>query len=216
MLAVGNGLPEVLSTILCIGAHSDDIEIGCGGTLLKLLGANPDLTVHWVVLSAVDDRVGEAESSAERFLASAAKREIEVESFRERYFPHLPELKEFFDALGARVRPDLVFTHHRDDAHQDHRVVAELTWNTFRDHMILEYEIPKYDGDLGRPNVFVGLDEALARAKTKAVLDGFPSQADRHWFTPETFLGLLRLRGVEARAPGGYAEGFYAHKLLLA
>jgi LmbE family N-acetylglucosaminyl deacetylase len=215
VLLLGDGLPRAVSSLLCLGAHSDDIEIGCGGTVLKLLSANPEMSVHWVVLSADGARAAEARSSADRFLAGAAAVRIEVETFRERYFPYQPDLKEFFDDLGTRDRPDLVFTHHRDDAHQDHRVVADLTWNTFRDHLILEYEIPKYDGDLGRPNVFVGLDESIARRKIQAVLDGFPSQADRYWFTAETFLGLLRLRGVEARSPVGYAEGFHARKLVL-
>jgi LmbE family N-acetylglucosaminyl deacetylase len=215
-LVVGDGLSSAVSSVLCLGAHSDDIEIGCGGTVLKLVEANPDLDVHWVVLSAEGPRADEARASAERFLAGAAKVEVEVLAFRERYFPHLAELKEFFDDLGSRVRADIVLTHHAGDAHQDHRTVAALTWNTFRDHLILEYEIPKYDGDLGRPNVFVGLDQATANRKTRAILEGFPSQADRHWFTEETFLALLRLRGVEARAAGGYAEGFHARKLILA
>jgi LmbE family N-acetylglucosaminyl deacetylase len=183
--------------------------------VLKLVEANPGITVHWVVLSADDHRADEARASAERFLGGAMNQEVEVASFRERYFPHLPELKEFFDALGGRSRPDLVLTHHGGDAHQDHRAVAELTWNTFRDHLILEYEIPKYDGDLARPNVFVQLDEDLAHRKVRAVLEGFPSQAGHFWFTEETFLALLRLRGVEARSPGGYAEGFHARKLVL-
>ena len=211
----GSGLSAAVSTVLYIGAHSDDIEIGCGGTVLKLTAVDPELRVHWVVLSADGNRAEEALASAERFLASAPNHEVQVASFRERYFPHLPELKEYFDALGARVQPDLVFTHYGHDAHQDHRAVADLTWNTFRDHLILEYEIPKYDGDLSRPNVFVRLEDDLARRKVRAVLDGFPSQADRFWFNEETFLGLMRLRGVEARSPSGFAEGFHARKLLL-
>ena len=201
--------------MLCIGAHSDDIEIGCGGTVLKLAAADPELRVHWLVLSADGNRAEEALASAERFLSRARNHQVEVSSFRERFFPHLPELKEFFDALGARVQPDLILTHHRDDAHQDHRAVADLTWNTFRDHLILEYEIPKNGGDLGRPNVFVRLDDDLARRKVQAVLEGFPSQTDRFWFKEETFLGLMRLRGVEARSSSGFAEGFHARKLLL-
>ena len=216
MLVVGDGLFPSVSTVLCVGAHSDDIEIGCGGTVMKLLAANPELNVHWVVLSAQGTRADEARGSAERFVAGAARSIVEIESFRERYFPHLPELKEFFDSLGSRVSPDLVLTHHSEDAHQDHRVVADLTWNTFRDQLILEYEIPKYDGDLGRPNVFVTLDEQTAHAKTRAILEGFPSQKSRYWFTEETFLALMRLRGIESRAEGGYAEGFHARKLILA
>lgn len=215
MLVVGDGLPEAISSILCVGAHSDDIEIGCGATILKLLAVNPGLTVHWLVLSAIGERATEARASAERFLAGAANQTVEVESFRERYFPHLPEVKEYFDALAERMQPDLILTHHLEDAHQDHRMVAELTSNTYRDHLILGYEIPKYDGDLGRPNVFVTLDESLARRKVRAVVEGFPSQAARDWFTQETFLGLLRLRGVEARSPGGYAEAFHVRKLVL-
>ncbi len=216
VLVVGCGLARAVSSVLCIGAHSDDIEIGCGGTLLKILAEDPGISVHWIVLSAVDERAEEARASAERFLLGTASHTVEVESFRERYFPHLPEVKEYFDALAGRVQPDLVLTHHREDAHQDHRVVAELTWNTYRDQLILEYEIPKYDGDLGRPNVFVTLDEQQARRKARAVIEGFPSQAFRDWFTEETLLGLLRLRGVESRSPGGYAEAFYGRKLIVA
>ncbi len=215
MLALGNGLAAV-SSILCLGAHSDDIEIGCGGTVLRLVAANPDLEVRWVVLSAEGQRADEARASAERFLEGCSKREVEVGSFRERYFPHVPELKEFFDALGARVRPDLILTHHGGDAHQDHRTVSELTWNTFRDHAILEYEIPKYDGDLGRPNAFVTLDRDTARRKVRSILEAFSSQATKDWFSEDTFLALLRLRGVESRSPSGYAEAFHARKLLLA
>jgi LmbE family N-acetylglucosaminyl deacetylase len=215
LIVVGDGLSRGISSILCVGAHSDDIEIGCGGTILKLVGANPDLKVHWAVLSAEGDRAEEARTSAERFLDQAPNHEVEVASFRERYFPYQSQLKEFFDDLGTRVHPNLVLTHHGGDAHQDHRVVAELTWNTFRDHLILEYEIPKYDGDLGRPNVFVELDEDLAGRKVQAILHGFPSQAEHFWFSEETFMGLLRLRGVEARSASGLAEGFYARKLVL-
>jgi LmbE family N-acetylglucosaminyl deacetylase len=215
VIVVGDGLPQGISSILCVGAHSDDIEIGCGGTVLKLVAANPNVAVHWLVLSADGDRADEARASAERFIGGAPNREVEVASFRERYFPHLSELKEFFDTLGDRIHPDLILTHHGGDAHQDHRAVAELTWNTFRDHLILEYEIPKYDGDLGRPNVFVLLEEELARRKVQAVLEGFPSQAGHYWFREETFLGLLRLRGVEARSASGFAEGFHARKLVL-
>lgn len=215
VFVVGDGLFRDVSSVLCLGAHSDDIEIGCGGTVLKLAAGNPGLAVHWVVLSAEEDRADEARASAARFLGATMNQQVEVASFRERYFPYLPELKEFFDALGRRAQPDLVLTHHGGDVHQDHRAVAELTWNTFRDHLILEYEIPKYDGDLGRPNVFVQLDEDLARRKVRAVLEGFPSQADHFWFTEETFLGLLRLRGVEARSVDGFAEAFHARKLVL-
>ena len=215
MLVAGGGL-ALVSTVLCLGAHGDDIEIGCGGTVLKLVASNPNLNVHWVVLSAEGRRAEETRTSAERFLDGAGERVVEVEAFRERYFPYLPQLKEFFDGLKTRVSPDLILTHHGADAHQDHRVVAQLTWSTFRDHLILEYEIPKYDGDLGRPNVFVGLDQQTAHRKARGIVQGFPSQKDRYWFTEETFLALLRLRGIEARTTGGYAEAFNARKLLLA
>jgi LmbE family N-acetylglucosaminyl deacetylase len=215
LIVVGDGLSRGVSSLLCVGAHSDDIEIGCGGTILKLVGANPDIKVHWVVLSAEGDRAEEARTSAERFLGEAPNHAVEVASFRERYFPYLPQLKEFFDDLGIRVYPDLVLTHHGGDAHQDHRVVAELTSNTFRNHLILEYEIPKYDGDLGRPNAFVCLDEGLAHRKVQSLRDGFPSQVEHFWFSEETFMGLLRLRGVEAQSASGLAEGFHARKLVL-
>jgi LmbE family N-acetylglucosaminyl deacetylase len=182
---------------------------------LKLVRANPDLKVHWVVLSAEGDRAEEARTSTERFLDQAPNHEVEVSSFRERYFPYLSQLKEFFDDLGTRVHPDLVLTHHGGDAHQDHRVVAELTWNTFRDHLILEYEIPKYDGDLGNPNLFVPLPAETCQRKVELLLEQFPSQRDHRWFTADTFWAMLRLRGVESNSPSGFAEGFHCRKATL-
>jgi LmbE family N-acetylglucosaminyl deacetylase len=207
---------EPLREILLLGAHSDDIEIGCGATVLRLVAEHPGLHVHWVVLSAEGQRATEARASAGDFLTGAEEVTIEIEAFRERYFPFDGgAVKEWFDELGRRVSPQVVLTHRRDDAHQDHRTVADLTWNTFRDHLILEYEIPKWDGDLGRPNVFVPVDRAVAERKIDLLMSGFPSQHDRYWFGPDTFWAMLRLRGVEARVPSGFAEGFHGHKMLL-
>ena len=217
MLELGlAGLEDATSSILCLGAHSDDIEIGAGGSILELLTINKDVHVGWVVFAATGPRVEEAHRSAERFLAGRSNAWVRVGSFRERYFPYIgQEIKEYFDDLGKTHAPGLVLTHRRDDLHQDHRTIAELTYNTFRDHLILEYEIPKYDGDLGRPNAFVHLSRAVVDQKIEAILKGFPSQAHRPWFTDETFRGLLRLRGVESNAPDGYAEGFHARKFVL-
>ena len=214
MLTIGAG-GLAPTRVLCLGAHSDDIEIGSGGTLLKLLEMHPAMAVDWVVLSADGDRANEARASAERFLGSERTTRILVESFRERYFPYDPAVKEFFDRLGREATPDLVLCPWQGDAHQDHRLVAELAANTFRDQLILEYEIPKYDGDLGRPSVYVHLSAEQAEAKAAALHEGFPSQRDRAWFSAETFRGLMRLRGIESRAPDGYAEAFHCRKLVL-
>jgi LmbE family N-acetylglucosaminyl deacetylase len=202
--------------VLCLGAHCDDIEIGCGGTVLRLVEEFPNARFYWVVLSSNDERAGEAEAAAEHFLAAAGKQDIRIERFRESYFPWVgADIKDYFEGLKADVDPDLILTHHLHDRHQDHRLVAELTWNTWRDHLILEYEIPKYDGDLGAPNVFVTLDEATAQRKVDGILDHFPSQRRRAWFDADTFRSLLRLRGVEANARSRYAEGFYGSKVVL-
>jgi LmbE family N-acetylglucosaminyl deacetylase len=201
--------------LLCLGAHADDIEIGCGGTILKLLQGEPDLRVTWVVFSAEGSREGEALASADAMLQSVTKRNVIVKQFRDGFFPACFErLKECFEELKATVCPDLVFTHYRGDLHQDHRLVGELTWNTFRDHLILEYEIPKYDGDLGTPNAFVPLDRRLCQRKIQTILASFPSQASRSWFNEDTFYALLRLRGLEANAPSRHAEAFYCRKLV--
>jgi LmbE family N-acetylglucosaminyl deacetylase len=214
-LRIGGASAGRLS-VLCLGAHCDDIEIGCGGTILRLIDEVADLHVDWIVFASNNERRAEAERSAELFLDGCATRRIAVESFRESYFPWVgAELKDYFAALAARGRPDLVLTHARDDRHQDHRTIAELTWNGFRDHLILEYEIPKWDGDLGRPNLYVPLDEAIAERKVQTLLDAFPSQRSRHWFDADTFRGLLRLRGMECNAPARFAEAFHAHKLVL-
>lgn len=202
------------TSLLCIGAHSDDIEIGAGGTVLKWVAAMPGLQVHWVVLAAEGDRATEAEASADRFL-SGATAGVEIRDFRESFFPYLPELKDYFHDLASRVEPDVILTHTRGDLHQDHRTVAELTLNAFRDHLILEYEVPKYDGDLGRPNAFVELTADVANRKLRALAEGFPSQRTRPWFQDQTFLAMMTLRGIECRAFDGLAEAFFAHKLVV-
>lgn len=200
--------------ILCLGAHSDDIEIGCGATLVRLLREHPNASILWVVFGSTGTRTEEALNSAHEILKEVEDKRIVVKGFRDSFFPYLgTEVKEFFEEIKTQINPDLIFTHSKGDAHQDHRLLGELTWNTFRDHLILEYEIPKYDGDLGRPNFFVGLDEALCQWKVEHLLKHFKTQLNRHWFTKETFLALLRLRGIESKAPGGYAEAFYCRKI---
>lgn len=202
-------------TILCLGAHSDDIEIGCGGTLLHLGQRDLKLKFHWVVFSAAGKRGEEARKGAELFTADCDK-EVFVKEYRDGFLPYRgAEIKEFFEALKGRINPDLIFTHWQGDAHQDHRLVCELTWNTFRDHLILEYEIPKYDGDMGRPNVFVPLETPLYQRKVDNLCETFESQREKPWFQRETFLGLMRLRGMESNAPSGFAEAFYARKLVI-
>ena len=201
--------------VLALGAHADDIEIGCGGTILRLGKEVERLSVTWVVLSAEAGRRDEAEAGAAAFLKGVERSEVDIQGFQDAFFRYGPEVKEYFEGLKANVSPDLILTHHGSDLHQDHRLVAELTWNTFRDHLILEYEIPKYDGDLGAPNVFVPLGEEVARRKVEALLECFPSQADKHWFDGEVFTALMRLRGMESRSPSGLAEGFYGRKLVL-
>ena len=202
--------------VLCLGAHSDDIEIGCGGTVLKLIKDHKRTAFDWVVLSADERRRKEAEASAAAFLAGAGRRKVVVKKFRDGFFPYAGgEIKEYFEGLKRTIDPDLILTHCRSDLHQDHRLVSDLTWNTFRDHLILEYEIPKYDGDLGAPNVFVHLDEAVCRAKIRNILDHFETQAGNQWFTEDAFRALMRLRGIESNAPDGYAEAFHGRKLAL-
>jgi LmbE family N-acetylglucosaminyl deacetylase len=215
VLVLGEGGLDV-SRVLCLGAHADDIEIGCGGTILALLARRTDIEFDWVVMSAEGVRADEARASADRLLGTARGRRVRVEAFRERYLPYDPTVKEYFDDLGRSTTPDLVLCPWRGDAHQDHRTVAELAANTFRDHLVLEYEIPKYDGDLGRPSVYVRLTQEQADAKVAAIMDGFPSQAGHDWFSDDTFRGLMRLRGIECHAPTGVAEAFHARKLVLA
>jgi LmbE family N-acetylglucosaminyl deacetylase len=201
--------------ILCLGAHSDDIEIGCGGTILKLIRTYPHASIHWITLSANSQRAEEARASAEAFLCRAETKEVAVESFLDGFFPYIgAEIKVYFEQLKD-INPDLIFTHYRNDLHQDHRIVSELTWNTFRNHFILEYEIPKYDGGLGSPNLFVHLDEEICQEKVKYILESFITQRGKQWFTEDTFLSLLRLRGVESNSPDKYAEAFYCRKMTL-
>jgi LmbE family N-acetylglucosaminyl deacetylase len=202
--------------ILCLGAHSDDIEIGAGGTILTLLHRYPGAHVHWIVFAATGVRANEARASAAEFLASAGEVRVEVLNFRDGFFPdQYATLKETFESLKMQFHPDLILSHTRGDHHQDHRVVADLTWNTFRDHFILGYEIMKYDPDLGNPNVFVPLEPGVAATKTDAIMEHFRSQRERRWFSRETFLAIMRVRGVQAAAPSGLAEGFYASKICL-
>jgi LmbE family N-acetylglucosaminyl deacetylase len=205
-----------LRRILCVGAHSDDIEIGAGGTLLDLAERNSDLEIYWVVFSAPGTRAEEARSSAGDFLAGVTRKQIKIGSFRESYFPsEWPAIKDWFEKLRSEIEPDIVFTHYRDDRHQDHRVLSDLAWNTFRNHLIFEYEILKYDGDLGRPNVFVPLSERLCARKIELLLKHFKTQSTKHWFTSDTFEAMHRIRGVESASVTGRAEAFYCRKLLL-
>jgi LmbE family N-acetylglucosaminyl deacetylase len=199
--------------ILALGAHADDIEIGCGGTLLRLLAERPGTVVHWVVFCATPEREREARASAAAFLDRAGDVAVEVLGFRDGFLPYSGAgVKEAFEAVKGRFAPDLVLTHHRHDLHQDHRLVSELTWNTWRDHLVLEYEIPKYDGDLGSPNLFCPLPVATLERKVALVLEHFRSQAGKHWFTPELLRALPRIRGMECVAPDGVAEAFYCRK----
>jgi LmbE family N-acetylglucosaminyl deacetylase len=202
--------------ILCLGSHPDDIEIGCGGTILRLACEHPGSVFHWVVFCAGGPRGEEARQAAQRFAGASGLREPLLHTFPDGHLPfHGPGVKATFERLKQAVSPDLIFTHYRNDAHQDHRMVAELTWQTFRDHMILEYEIPKYDGDLGTPSVFVPLSAELCQTKVAGIMQAFPSQHQKHWFREDTFLSLMRLRGMECVAPSGYAEAFYSRKLVL-
>jgi len=206
--------PEPVRSVLAIGAHSDDIEIGCGGTILSLAQSSPETRVHWLVLAAHGDRIDEARASADAFLAGLREPTVEILSRRDGYLPYeASEVKDTFEALKARIDPDLVLTHTRDDLHQDHRLVCDLTWNTFRDHLVLEYEIPKYDGDLGRPNAFVALEDDVVTRKLESLGAHFGSQRSKDWFDDGVFRGLMRLRGMECRSPSGYAEAFTARKL---
>ena len=202
--------------LLCLGAHCDDIEIGCGGTILKLANGFPKLEVHWVVFSSNEQRKREALKSAEGFLGGVSTKKITIDKLRDGFFPYIGvDLKERFEQLKSECSPDLILTHYRNDLHQDHRLVSELAWNTFRNHLILEYEIPKYDGDFGSPNVFVPLDESTCSRKIDAIFDAFQSQRDKRWFSRDLFSAILRLRGMEANACSGYAEGFYCRKGIL-
>lgn len=210
--------------VLCIGAHSDDIEIGCAATLLGLIERGHGLRVDWLVLSAPGERAAEARRSAEALLGHTAEAllgkraelRVHLAEFRDAYFPaEFGALKEHLAGLRRHIDPDVVFTHNLDDRHQDHRLVAELTWQAWRDHLVLEYEVPKYEGDLGRPNFYVPASHSIAQTKVDHLLANFGSQRSKDWFSSETFLGLMRLRGIECRSGDGFAEAFMARKLVL-
>ena len=201
-------------SILCIGAHSDDIEIGAGATILGWIDRGVRLDVHWAVLSAGGPRAEEARTSAAAFLGNSARAVVDLATFKDGFFPYQgTEIKLWFEALKKRTSPDVILSHWRHDAHQDHRQVAELTWNTFRDHAILEYEIPKWDGDLGQPNLYLPATKTLIERKATLLHSYFGSQRSKDWFNSEVFMGLARLRGLECRAPDGFAEAFHARKL---
>lgn len=212
-LAVESGRPPV---VLCLGAHCDDVEIGCAGTLLRLRVQQPSAEIHWAVLTSTPERRLETLEGARRILGDDAARRVHIDSFRDGYLPHEgAAVKDRFEALKREVAPDLIFTHYRNDLHQDHRLVNELTWNTWRNHTILEYEIPKWDGDLGQPNVFVPISAEHVEQKVKTVLEVYATQASKGWLDADTLRGLMRLRGVESNAKDRFAEAFYARKIEL-
>lgn len=214
------GLPAVLAgkkalRVLCIGAHCDDIEIGCGATLLRLADERP-LDVTWLILCSTPQRAAEARSSAAAFLKKARTRTVNIEAFRDGYLPaQWAEAKECIESSKVSTDPDLIFTHDLHDRHQDHRIVSELTWNTFRDHVILEYEIPKYESALGQPNLYVPVSNAVAERKARHLLNAYATQRTKRWFSRETFLALMHLRGIECNAQRGLAEAFHARKLVV-
>lgn len=216
---IGLKLPEGVAgglQVLCLGCHSDDIEIGCGGTILRLAAERPDCVFHWVVFSAIGARAAEAQQSAAQFVEASRLRGPILKTFADGFMPFAgADIKAVFEELKKSISPHLILTHNRKDAHQDHRLIAELTWNTFRDHLILEYEVPKYDGDMGQPSVFVPLSSEVCEKKIHVIIDSFRSQHGKRWFQRETFLSLMRLRGMECNAPSGYAEAFYGRKLVL-
>jgi LmbE family N-acetylglucosaminyl deacetylase len=200
--------------VLCIGAHCDDIEIGCAATLLTLSERFPDARFHWVIFAGDAEREKESRDAAQRLLG--ARCAVDVQHFRGSYLPFIgAAVKDYFEVVARRVTPDVIFTHHLADRHQDHRLLAELTWNTFRNHLIFEYEIPKYEGDLGHPNVYVPLAESLAKHKVDTLMESFPTQHARSWFKHDLFMAHMRIRGIECHAPSGYAEAFHARKITL-
>jgi LmbE family N-acetylglucosaminyl deacetylase len=201
--------------ILCLGSHSDDIEIGCGGTVLSLAEQYPGVEFHWVVFSAVGVRGSEARRAADLFAGTRLRRPV-FKTFQDGFMPYLgADVKTIFEQELKLLSPDVIFTHSGKDAHQDHRLISELTWNTFRDHLILEYEIPKYDGDMGQPNVFMPLSAEICQKKVRYIMEVFESQRVKRWFQEDTFLSLMRLRGMECNSPSGQAEAFYCRKLVL-
>ena len=207
-------IPE-LKRLLVLGCHCDDIEIGCGGALLHLVNQHPNVEVLWVTFSGNAERQQESAASAAAYLDGAAGHELELYDFRDGYFPWEGDrIKDRFEQVAKRFQPDLIFTHYRHDRHQDHRMVSELTWNTFRNHLVLEYEIPKWEGDLAHPNLYIPLSEDEAHRKVKYLMDCYATQRSRDWFSEDLFLGLMRIRGVECRSPSGFAEAFHAHKAI--
>jgi LmbE family N-acetylglucosaminyl deacetylase len=217
MLNLGLGSPaQPLRRILCLGAHCDDIEIGCGGTVLRLLESHRGCEVQWVVFTSTPERKREAEQAAGLFLKRAKSKSVVIRDYRDGFLPYNgTAVKDEFENLKREFAPDLILTHQRDDLHQDHRLICELTWNTFRNHFILEYEIPKYDGDFGSPNLFVNLSEAQSKAKLDYLFRAFKSQDGKHWFTRDLFSAVMRLRGMEANSPTRFAEAFYSRKISL-
>lgn len=208
-------VPAKVRRILCIGAHSDDIEIGCGGTVIRLIENSKQIEFHWLVLCSNPQRAKEARGSANTFLKGARKKTVVVKSFRDGFLPYIgAPVKECFEELKS-FAPDLIFTHFRHDLHQDHRMVCELTWNTFRNHLVFEYEIPKYDADLQLPNVFVPLTDPIRRKKVKWLMRFFGTQRNKQWFSADLFEGLMRLRGIESASPTRYAEAFHCRKMML-
>jgi LmbE family N-acetylglucosaminyl deacetylase len=203
-----------IQSVLFLGAHCDDIEIGCGGTVLRLAEEFPNVHIHWIIFSTNSVRKQEAEKSASQFLRAFNKSNILINDFRNGYFPYIgAEIKDYFEQVKQDVSPDIIFTHYRHDLHQDHRTLSDLTWNTFRDHLILEYEIPKYDGDIGPPNFFVSLSKEQLETKNRYILQSYQSQEQRQWFSEDTFSALARLRGVESNSESGFAEAFYCRKI---
>jgi LmbE family N-acetylglucosaminyl deacetylase len=218
MLPLQIGRPEAApARVLAIGAHPDDIEIGCTGTILKLIEEEAVADVRWVVLSGDGERADEARRSAETLLEGVPRSKVVVRDFPDGFFPYEGQrIKDFFEQLKADFSPEVVFTHQRADLHQDHRLSCELTWNTFRDHLILEYEVPKYDGDMSAPNAFVPLEERLRQRKIDHLMSHFGSQRSKPWFREDLFSSLLRLRGMECNSPSSYAEAFFCRKAVLA
>lgn len=205
--------PAPPKNILCLGAHPDDIEIGCGATLLRLIETHADLSIKWIVFAAHGERAREAKKSAELFL-TGAHRDVELKQFKDGFFPYDGrEIKLYFEELKSQISPDIIFTHYRDDLHQDHRLISELTWNTFRNHLIFEYEVPKYDGDLGSPNTFFQVSGEQFDRKVRFLMQAFASQKNRHWFTADLFQSIVRIRGMESSSPSQFAEAFYCRKL---
>lgn len=214
-LTLGPGSGEA-KTVLCLGAHCDDIEIGCGATLLRFAEEYPAAEIRWVVFSSDARRAAETSRAAKMLFGQEHRTDIVFKEFRNSFFPYIGlEIKEYFEQLKREIQPEVIFTHYRQDLHQDHRVISDLTWTTFRESLILEYEVPKYDGDIGQPNFFVPISERFLKRKVEMLMRCFETQAKKHWFSPETFTGLMRLRGIECRAADGYAEGFHCRKIVL-